>query len=94
MNLFPLDNLTRNGQNASGRCGTSVLHAQAPNALSAAPIVLAVRPEHMACPPVRGLTRVPAAGACARHPYGVRQAALTDLVGEHLLRHRRAADVA
>mgnify|MGYP006186457867 CR=1 FL=1 len=47
MNLFPLQDTTRNGPTASGRCGDSVLHAQAPSPLSKQPIVLAVRPEHM-----------------------------------------------
>ena len=47
MNLFPLHDTTRNGPTASGRCGDSVLHAQAPSPLSKQPIVLAVRPEHM-----------------------------------------------
>jgi putative spermidine/putrescine transport system ATP-binding protein len=64
MNLFPLDNLARNGRWRFGRCGTSVLHAVAPNALSNAPIVLAVRPEHMElhseCPTMEGYNVMPA----------------------------------
>src|SRR5476651_1843284 len=49
---------------ASGRCGNSVLHAQAPSALSKDPIVLAVRPEHMElhseCPTREGYNVMPA----------------------------------
>jgi hypothetical protein len=37
---------------------------------------------------------VPAPGACAGHPNRIGQSALGDLVGEHLLGHRRATDVA
>ncbi|MCK1790741.1 ABC transporter ATP-binding protein [Pseudomonas violetae] len=71
MNLFPLADLTRSGATASGRCGSSVLHALAPNPLSAAqPTVLAVRPEHMElhneCP--------------TRDGYNVMAAQLTDKV--------------
>ncbi len=40
------------------------------------------------------ITGMPVAGAATGHPDKVAQAALLDLVGEHLLGHRRAADVA
>jgi putative spermidine/putrescine transport system ATP-binding protein len=64
MNLFPLVDMSRNGPTASGRCGTSVLHALAPNALSNQPTVLAVRPEHMElhsdCPERDGYNVMPA----------------------------------
>ena len=64
MNLFPLLDMIRNGPTASGRCGTSVLHALAPSPLSAQPTVLAVRPEHMElhsnCPQRDGYNVIPA----------------------------------
>ncbi|UVJ46054.1 ABC transporter ATP-binding protein [Pseudomonas sp. LS1212] len=47
MNLFPLVDVMRNGSHASGRCADSQLHALAPLAMGAQPVVLAVRPEHM-----------------------------------------------
>jgi putative spermidine/putrescine transport system ATP-binding protein len=56
--------MSRNGPTASGRCGTSILHALAPAPLSKEPIVLAVRPEHMElhseCPTRDGYNVMPA----------------------------------
>ena len=49
---------------------------------------VAVCAQHVAGPAVGGVARMPPAGSGARHPYRVRQAALADLVGEHLLCHR------
>ena len=50
--------------------------------------------QHLAGAVVGAVADMPAAGARAGDPHLVGQAALVDLVGEHLLRHRRAADVA
>ena len=55
---------------------------------------IAVRAQHVVGPLVGGLADVPAAGARAGDPHRVGQAAFADLVGEHLLGHRRPADVA
>ena len=55
---------------------------------------VAVCAQHVVGPLVGAVARMPAAGARAGDPHRVGQAALADLVGEHLLRHRRPADVA
>ncbi len=55
---------------------------------------VAVGAQHPVGPLVGGPADVPARGSRAGHPHGVGQAALGDLVGEHLLRHGRPADVA
>ncbi|MBP5104732.1 ABC transporter ATP-binding protein [Pseudomonas protegens] len=47
MNLFPLQGISRNGSQASGRFGDSPLQATTSGEISNQPQLLAVRPEHM-----------------------------------------------
>src|ERR1700722_4312886 len=55
---------------------------------------VAVPPQHAVGALVSSLADVPTGGSRAGYPYRVVQAAFGDLVGEHLLSHRRPADVA
>lgn len=55
---------------------------------------VAVGVQHLPCPFVGPIADVPVAGAGAGHPHRLAQPAFPQLVGEHLLGHRRATDVA
>lgn len=55
---------------------------------------VAVGAQHPPGPLVDPVADMPVAGAGTAHPHGISQPALPELVGEHLLGHRRTADVA